>query len=60
MGPGTDPEGVMSVGLAVMLVRSPLARIVACDTEDGLCITLCGELDMTNAEDVRAQLLEAV
>jgi len=39
---------------------APLARIVACDTEDGLCITLCGELDMTNAEDVRAQLLDAV
>jgi hypothetical protein len=26
----------------------------------GLCITLCGELDVTNANDIRAQLLEAM
>jgi anti-anti-sigma factor len=39
---------------------APLARIVVCDTADGLSITLSGELDVTNADDIRAQLLDAV
>lgn len=39
---------------------APMARVVVCETADGLCITLCGELDVTNANDIRAQLLEAM
>jgi anti-anti-sigma factor len=39
---------------------APLAGIAVCDAGDGLCITLCGELDVTNADDIRAQLFEAV
>ena len=39
---------------------TPMARVAVCDTADGLCITLCGELDVTNAGDIRSQLLEAM
>jgi anti-anti-sigma factor len=39
---------------------APMARVVVCDKADGLCIRLCGELDVTNANDIRSQLLEAM
>jgi anti-anti-sigma factor len=39
---------------------APMARVVVCETADGLCIALRGELDVTNAGNVRSQLLEAM
>jgi anti-anti-sigma factor len=59
VGPGTDPGGVMSAD-SPSFASAPMARVVVCHTADGLCITLSGDFDVTNAVDIRCQLLEAV